>query len=256
MIMQKLSPFAMGIFQQCRRRYKYHYIEKKIEQYKKDWPFNTMGENVHKALENFFRIDAPEGRTTEVLEKLLRAQWRLNRKGFTTIEQEREYGNKALVQLRKFAEIEDIRAKPFMLERFHEFIVDSNLKLFGKVDRIDKMENSELHLIDYKTGKMGSKSDDFQLMVYAFIVSNSLKQRVTKASYLYLEQCHWEHFEVTQESIEETLTKAKSVATAIATESEYPTNNGPLCKFCDFLTICDPGKKIDIGTDDMELPDL
>ena len=254
--MQKLSPFAMGMFIQCRRRYKYHYIEKKIDQYKKEWPFNTMGDNVHKTLENFFRIDAPEERTTEMLEKLLRTQWRLNRKGFITIEQEREYGNKALMQLRRFAEIEDIRAKPVMLERFHECVVDSDLKLFGKVDRIDKIGINELHIIDYKTGKMGTKADDFQLMVYAFVVSNSLKRKVTKASYLFLEGCKWINFDVTQESFSDALTKAKSIATAITAEKEYPTNTSPLCKYCDFPAICDPGRGIATQADDTEPPYL
>ncbi len=40
------------------------------------------------------------------------------------------------------------------------------------------------------------------------------------------------------------LGKVLEVARAIEGETEYPEMVGPLCKFCDFLEICDAGREL------------
>lgn len=46
----KLSPFGLRIFQECRRQYKFRYINRLAKLYEKPRPWFTLGENVHLAL--------------------------------------------------------------------------------------------------------------------------------------------------------------------------------------------------------------
>ena len=54
--MLKLSPYSIGIYQQCARRYKYQYVDRLIRKHRKPWPWLTMGTNVHAALTDFFGV--------------------------------------------------------------------------------------------------------------------------------------------------------------------------------------------------------
>jgi hypothetical protein len=110
--MLKLSPYSIGIYQQCPRRYKYQYIDRLIRKYRKPWPWMTMGTNVRAALTEFFWLIPPGARTHETIEDLLRMNWRRNCDGFADSRQEGEYGERAMAQLRRFAETQNVDIQP------------------------------------------------------------------------------------------------------------------------------------------------
>jgi hypothetical protein len=134
--MLKLSPYSIAIYQQCPKRYKYQFIDRLIQRYRKPWPWLTMGANVHAALTDFFSITPASGRTPAAIEDLLRKSWRRNREGFADTQQEREYGERAIAQLRRFAETQKVGVQPLMVERFHEAPVSEGIVLMGRIDRL------------------------------------------------------------------------------------------------------------------------
>ncbi len=239
----KLSPYSLGIYEQCPRRYKYHYVDRLARQYKRPQPWLTMGSHVHTTLTRFLRDIPVEKRTVATIESLLRRNWRTNREGFVDTEQEREYGVRALAQLRWFASTQETGIKPFMLERFHEAPVGENVVLMGKIDRIDRQDDGNLHVIDYKTGKVPENPDTFQLLQYAVILAKTLAYPVTRASYLYLEDREWRTFSIDPVDVQKTRGTVLAIARRIEQDAEYRELVGSLCKYCDFLEICGAGRQ-------------
>ncbi len=253
--MLRLSPYAIGIYQQCPRRYKYHYIDGLIRQYRKPWPWLTMGQNVHDTLADFLGIIPVEKRSPETIVDLLRKKWEENREGFADTVEEEQWKEKALTQLRQFVNAQRIDIQPLMLERFHEAPVADNLILNGRIDRIDLVGDGSIHVIDYKTGNMLGEADSFQLFVYVLILSRTLSYPVSKASYLYLANNKWYHFPITADDIENARDKVLEIATQIKQEQTYPEATSKLCQFCDFLEICDKGKECQPATTDAQSAD-
>lgn len=254
--MLRLSPYSIGMYQRCPRRYKYHYVDGLIQRYRKRWAWLTMGDNVHAALAEFLGVVPEENRSVETLENLLRKKWRQNRQGFANREDERQWGERALAQLRWFVNTQRIDVRPFMLERFLEAPVTEDLILNGRIDRIDQIGDGSLHVIDYKTGTMPEKVGSFQLLLYVLILSRTLTYPVSSASYLYLSDGVWHTFPIANDDMKEALNHVIEIAKEIEQESEYPEVVCPLCQFCDFLEICDAGRQFEPAALDIEPVDL
>ena len=202
-----------------------------------------MGQHVHATLADFLSIVPIENRTQETVEKLLNEKWAENREGFKDSEEEKKWRGKALDQLRSFVKTQRVDIKPLKVEGFHEAPITEDLILMGKIDRFDLLDNGSIHIIDYKTGNVPEKQDDFQLLLYVLILSRTLTYSVSKVSYLYLADGVWHTFTITDDAIQDAKSKALEVAKQINQERDYPEVAGPLCKFCDFLEICDVGKQ-------------
>jgi len=202
-----------------------------------------MGQNVHSILADFLGTIPIEKRTIEMAEDLLCEIWKENREGFDSEEEERQWKEKALAQLRLFVKTQRIDARPLMLERFHEAPITEALILNGKIDRIDRVDDGSIHIIDYKTGNVPEKVDSFQLFLYVLILSRTLTYPVSKASYLYLADSVWHTFSITDDDMQKARSRVLEVAGQIKHEKEYPEVVGSLCQFCDFLEICEAGKQ-------------
>jgi len=214
-----------------------------------------MGDNVHSTLADFLGIIPMEKRTTETIENLLRKKWRKNRQGFANREDERQWGEKALAELRWFVSTERVDVQPFMLEGFHEAPVAKDLILNGKIDRVDRLDDGSLHIIDYKTGSMPETVDSFQLLLYTLILSKTLGHPVSKASYLYLANGVWHTSSIAEGDVQGARDKVLEIAQEIELERDYLELAGPLCQFCDFLEICDAGREFRPTTKDAEAVD-
>lgn len=110
----RISYLKLSMYQQCPLKYKFHYIDGLSYRYEQDKPYLSMGESVHKALKKFFGIKDVKKRTLKRLHQLLRKNW--IRKGYSNIDEEREYVERALEMLEKFYHSNDCTVKPLYLE--------------------------------------------------------------------------------------------------------------------------------------------
>lgn len=242
------------MYETCPQQYKFTYVDNLANEYKKPKPYLTMGAHVHNALKDFYEQLEPEQRTYEQLEKLLRKRWTENRRGFANREDEAKWGVKALQMLRLFVHRMDVTFTPSMLEDYYDVEIDPNLKILGRIDRADTLEDGSLHVIDYKTGQY--KPDDvseLQLNLYALIVSANEKKPVTKASYLYLPTWDWHTIEITQEEAEAAVDYIQEQVEQIKKEQEYKPQINKYCGSCDFLEICPEKQQIELMIDQDEL---
>lgn len=252
--MFKASPFKIKMFETCPQQYKFTYIDDLAKEYKQPKPYLTMGAHVHNALKDFYEQLEVESRTYKELEKILRRRWTENRKGFSGKEDEAKWGTKALSMLRLFVHRMDVSIDPVMLEDYYDFEVDENLKILGRIDRADELEDGSLHVIDYKTGKFDPKDvSDLQLILYALIVSAGQKKPVTKASYLYLQTWEWHTVEVSQDEANSAIEFVRDQVEQIKQEKEYTPQPNKYCKNCDFLTICPEKEQIELLIDQGQL---
>lgn len=242
------------MFDTCAQQYKFTYIDKLANQYKQPKPYLTMGAHVHNALKDFYEQLEPEDRNYEQLEKILRRRWTENRQGFASRDDEAKWGSKALSMLRLFAHRMDMTITPTLLEDYYDYEVDDRLKILGRIDRADTLEDGSLHVIDYKTGKYDENEiNEAQLILYAIIISANEKQPVTKASYLYLPTWDWHTIDVDQDTAEEALANVMEQVENIRREKEFAPEPNKYCKNCDFLTICPEKEKIELLIDQGEL---
>ena len=236
--MFEASPFSLNMFQLCPQQYKFYYDPEIRKAYRKPRPYFTMGDHVHATLKDFLSVIPVSERNLTKLENLLREKWRRNRKGFNDREDEKRWGEKALNQLRWFAQNQDISGTPFMVEDYHSVELTSNIILKGKIDRVDKEADDSLHIIDYKTGKIPAEINQIQLHVYALILSKKQDLPLRKASYLYLEAGEFRTIELATADLAQATSYVIELVDRICNEKEYPATPNIYCWNCDFLEIC------------------
>lgn len=201
-----------------------------------------MGDHVHATLKDFLSVIPPEKRNVKTASQLLRVKWARNRKGFRDREDEKKWGEKALLQLENFIRRGNLSVTPFLVEDYHDIKIDENLSILGRIDRVDK-KKEKLHIIDYKTGKLKPKEiDPLQLYCYAIILERKFRLPVASVAYYFLGENKVIDYQPGKKDLEETLSSVKSRVAKILAEKAFPPTPNKYCSTCDFLEIC-PKKK-------------
>lgn len=233
------SPTRLALWRQCRRRYKFRYLDGLPT---RDWPWLSFGQSVHAALKEFFDL-GPETRTWERLERSFRRNW--VRKGYAGEEEERAYFERGLAALRRVFESEDARApRPRLLEFSVQELV-GDVVLCGKMDRVDDTPEG-LVLTDYKTGRPRAPEEaqaDQAFTMYALLLRARFKRPPVRLVWDFVETGD----RVVTARAPEALDRAKEDLLRLVAEvraaTEFPPSPGPLCATCDFLERCPEGAR-------------
>ncbi|HAV42418.1 TPA: hypothetical protein DCX15_00165 [bacterium] len=252
----KVSYFKLSMFEQCPLKYKYYYLDGLIKVYKKERPYLSMGESLHRALADFFKLDK-QIRTLENLHKLLRKNWQ--RKGFEDEGEERTWGLKALEMLTNFYQNFDVTASPMMIEEYLEAEVD-NILLCGRIDRVDALKEGGYEIIDYKTGREvltpEEMDNDLQLTIYYLLLKNSKQIEPVRLTYYFLQDARYLSTKRTPWQAREGLIKIKEMTEEMTTCPEFSPKRNRFCPYCDFSDICPIEKEDILGGADEIIEDL
>ncbi|MBI4096716.1 MAG: ATP-dependent helicase [Candidatus Levybacteria bacterium] len=139
----------------------------------------SFGISMHNALYNFYKL-LEEGSkpSLEKLLTILKKEWISD--GYTNKKHEEErfaQGNKILEDFYKTECNPPV--KPLRLEYPFNFTLKNNVKVFGKIDRIDP-KGQGIEIIDYKTGEDNPKAKaahELQLKIYA-LAATRIKDNV------------------------------------------------------------------------------
>jgi len=243
----RLSVSKVKTFDSCGKKYKYTYV---LKMPRKEQDFFVFGKFCHAVLENFHLeyLNGSSAPFNETMTKVFK-------------EAKKEYGPKmtpetikeSFVILNRYLEIisngdhKYLGEQVLSVEKNFEVKLNDNVVLIGMIDRLQVDGDGVLHVSDYKTTKNKKYLEDdfFQLLTYGFILmleDPSIEK--IRASYILLRH----NFEyITQEFNRDDLLKVKDkyidYANKIIAEQEYVANPSNLCRYCDYIDICQEGKK-------------
>lgn len=139
---------------------------------------------------------------------------------------------------------------PLSLEMPFSFFLKRNekppIKIVGKIDRINKLENGKIEIVDYKTGSSKGMSEynyKLQLGVYA-LAATQVEDKILRrdpsnirVSLLFLEEGKKKSEDMNEKKIEEIreliLKKIEQIEA-----SEFKCSRSILCKNCEYKMLC------------------
>lgn len=246
-----LSYSRINTFQICPLHYRLRYILKIPTP---STPALTLGESVHEALKHYYRYllekerwsKSSLTRSKDKLLQFLKQSWAST--GFSNRKEERESFKTAQEYLAAFHDQE--ASKGFytkVAEELFNFPLTQNLKIGGRIDRIDLHPDGKLEIIDYKTSQKVSSQmkvdKDLQLTIYALAATEVrhpllLKQpnQILLSLYFFEEQK-----KITTTRTAQQLIKAKEKIINIALqieESGFRCSCSTWCTKCEYQLYC------------------
>jgi DNA helicase-2/ATP-dependent DNA helicase PcrA len=225
----------------------------------------SYGKSMHETLEEFFKrifeklenkqVDLFGGAdikrekekigkliSFEELKKIFEVKWK--DEWYSSKEEKEKYLKRAGESLKVFYEkIKDEPCQTEAVEKiFYLKIKDYSIK--GVIDRIDRLTDGSVVLIDYKTGeakeeKTVSAENKMQLLIYQIAAEEVLKERVNKLVFYYIDNNSTLEFlgeEKDKDKVKQEIIKR---AEAIRTSDFAATPSQHTCAWCDFRNICE-----------------
>ena len=232
-----LSHSSITLYNECPQKWKFKYIDAIPEKPKH---FFSYGRSVHAALEYFYSPKEAKAPGLEDLLKHFREIW--EKTGYRDENHEAELFEEGRQLLTRF---HDKHAKsfhvPFSVEYKFEF-EHEGIPLTGMVDRIDKLPDGRLSILDYKTGKKlaaGRLDIDAQLTMYQFACESQLGAEVGELIFYHLPTLK-EHRTVRRGAplVKELTKRIVDTAEGITKERFDPKPTENACRWCDYKPLC------------------
>ncbi|MDD3887760.1 MAG: UvrD-helicase domain-containing protein [Patescibacteria group bacterium] len=234
----KFSYTQLKAFETCPHQYRFRHI---IGLPSSGAASQSYGKTMHAVLQNFFS-DLQKGKnpTKKDLLSYYESFWINDFYQDKKHEQKRfTEGKKALLEFYKINK-NNLKAPLFLEKGFNLRIKDTCLK--GQIDRIDKLSDDTVEIVDYKTGKLPKNEKDVekneQLLIYSYACQKVLNLKPSKLSLYFIDQN--KKFTAKQNPIkEEKIIQKVQELIAKIKESEFSAKPGFACKFCDYKDICE-----------------
>jgi DNA helicase-2/ATP-dependent DNA helicase PcrA len=205
----------------------------------------SFGISLHNTLYKYYKI-VQEGNNPTLLElkRILKNEWISD--GYESKRHEKERSLQASKILEKFYKTEcNPPVKPLGIELPFSFMLKNSVKIFGKIDRVDKKGNG-IEIIDYKTGENNPKAEKahkLQLEIYALAatrVKDAIFNRTPEDITLTL------HFlegnsKKTMKFKKEDLDRLENDLITKITEienSDFKCSGNVLCLNCEYKILC------------------
>ncbi|MBI4055351.1 MAG: PD-(D/E)XK nuclease family protein [Elusimicrobia bacterium] len=235
--MRALSHSAISMYLDCPQKYKFKYVDRIPEKPKH---FFSFGQTVHQALEFFYGVPVPPPPSLKELLDFYKKNWRSA--GYETPEQEAQYLEEGRRILTAFHQkhVKDYKLPFFAEYAFHLEV--GGVPVTGKVDRIDKLEDSRLAVVDYKTGKafdISRVEKDTQLTMYQMACEELLGMPVAQLTFYHLPSLT----ELTVRrhpdgQVQAWRKRIVDVAEDIGAKKFLPKPEDRKCSWCDYKGLC------------------
>jgi superfamily I DNA/RNA helicase/RecB family exonuclease len=209
-----------------------------------------LGGVFHDVLEQFHDPARDEPQTLERLLALAENSWKtVDLRPRALADEQRRHLDEMLTQYFECEVAPGLDSEVLAVERRFRFGLDTST-ISGYIDRIDRLIDGKLRLIDYKTSRRAMKKDDaegdLQLALYAVACSEVEELRelgeVAELVYLYPRLIAYGKLArrgqtVTPQLVGDTTARVRENIAQIATE-RFDFSPEADCTFCDFRTIC------------------
>jgi RecB family exonuclease len=253
----RVTPARLGIWQDCRRRYRLTYLDRPAPVRMGARAASTLGAVVHLALRTLFALP-PEQRTPQAAARLVDRHW--TSEGFRDAEQAHVYRERARGWVAEYAldcaeggapEVEAVGLEQWVSVAVGRIVAE------GRVDRIDR-RGDELVIVDYKTGRRTPTEEDAHrsqaLAIYAVAAAKALRKPCRTVELHHLPSGTIAAAEHTDASLAEHLRRAERTAAELRLAADtleeggdagelFPTQTGSHCSWCDFRPSCPEGQQ-------------
>ncbi len=252
------TPSRLTTFLDCPRRYRLAYLDRPQPPKGPPWAHNSVGAAVHTALARWWGLPE-QRRTPEAGGALVVSGWLTD--GFRDGRQSLEARERARAYVERYLADVDPTVRPIGVERTVSLKTD-RASLWGRADRIDDRPGEGVVIVDYKTGRSVLTVDDARssmaLAVYAAATARVLRRPCTRVELHHLptgEVVAWDH---TEESLGRHLRQADGLAAELGSldaahqrgmsraeaDEAFPAKVAPRCGWCDFRSVCGPGRSV------------
>ena len=232
-----LSYSSFTLYEECPQKYKFRYIDRIPEKPKHYFSF---GQSVHTALEFFYGVKAPPAPTLDAVLAHYKEHW--VSRGYKDEETEAQYfqEGKDLITLFYRKHVPEFHIPLFVEYNFKTTM--EGIPVTGKVDRIDRLEDGRLSIVDYKTGKAldaARVAEDTQLAMYQAACESLLGAEVARLSFYHLPSLT-EHTlpRRPRERIDGVKKRVVAAADGITKGVFAPAPQETKCRFCDYRSLC------------------
>ena len=240
-----LSYSQIETFLTCPLHYKLRYVYKVPTPPSASLSFGTA---MHATLKNFYEEVARKKRPSDkLLFDLLEKNW--IKEGFKSKKHEKEFFNKGKLYLSGFLKNGfNPRVLPVALEQPFTVPVGKDLKIGGRIDRIDEIGRGEIEIVDYKTGanipSQREVDKNLQLSFYALAATKipnppfGKPPEKIKLSLYYLDEQEKISTTRTAKQLEKAVENILKVREEIE-KSDFKCSNHIFCqKGCEFSLFC------------------
>jgi len=232
-----LSHSSLTLYAECPQKYKFKYIDKIPE---KPRHFFSFGSSVHQALEFFYGVKAPPAPSLEELLAHYREHWiSAGYKDEAHEDQCFQEGRRILTLFYR-KHIRDYQI-PFFVEYHFDLSVDG-VPVKGRVDRVDRLLDGRLAILDYKTGKALSEdraSSDGQLTMYQMALEELLGAQVARLAFYHLPTLTEQAVDRRPPGQVESLRRRiVETAEAVSAGRFEPRPEERKCQWCDYKPLC------------------
>ncbi|HCH00009.1 MAG TPA: hypothetical protein DE036_09660, partial [Actinobacteria bacterium] len=240
----KLNATKIECYKTCPRQYYYKYVMNIPSRPSGAPSFGTV---VHDALAEFYGL-VKEGEKAPGLETLIglyEKHW--SGVGYSSKLQEDEYKKKGYAQLTEFYHLHADDIKPaLVIEAGFDMEIGGHL-VRGRIDRIDRLDNESVEIIDYKTGKPKEQKridGDLQLGIYALAARKFFGYEPSALSLYFMETNEKVTTVRTDEQLREVEQDIVACAADILGGNFAPVANlRGHCRWCDFKPLCEVYEK-------------
>ncbi|MEV4171545.1 PD-(D/E)XK nuclease family protein [Nonomuraea sp. NPDC049709] len=267
------TPSRLNTWLDCRRRYRFTYLDRPQPSKGPAWAHNSVGASVHNALAGWWR--EPYDRRTPLTAAVLVTNGWIT-EGFRDEEQSGRWLARARDLVSGYVATLDPSDDPVGVERTVATRTKA-IAVSGRIDRLDR-RGDELVVVDYKTGRRPLTQDDARsslaLAIYAVAASTMMRTPCHTVELHHLptgEVVEWRH---TDESLARHLGRAEELAAEAAAADDryrevvapgrrrpagdrqpvgpasvpdeidelFAPSTGPICSWCDFRRHCPQGR--------------
>jgi DNA helicase-2/ATP-dependent DNA helicase PcrA len=239
---KNFSYSQLNSFKTCPLQYKYQYVFKIPTT---STAAESFGSAIHKTLQDFYskfllnkKIDKKR------LLELYKQDWiPVGYSSKAHEERMKREGKKILINY--FDKFHSRDLKITGLEKLFKIKIADDIFLTGKIDRVDKLNQNEIEIIDYKTGKKPNERElkkSLQLTIYALATNDknlfNKKLKDINLTFYYLQTQEKITIKKNEEELIETKEEIINMVKEIR-KNEFNANPGKHCDFCSFKIICE-----------------